>query len=1027
MRKLLLFMSLCLLTLQLWAQDRTVTGKVTDDKGDPVANATIEVKGSRTVAITKPDGSFAIKVKENAVLVVRSLGFERAEYAVGANNVATISLKADQASLSEVVVTALGIKKEKKGLGYAVTELKADELTQVPNQNLVNSLNGKVAGLQVVSSGGAPGMASRIIIRGGNKSLTGDNQPLFVVDGIPISNANDGTSNTVTGAGSPNRIADLNPDDIESVSVLKGSAASVLYGNRGSNGVVLITTKSGKTKIGKPVVTVNSTFGWDKALKLPDFQRSYAQGQLVSGVITYQEGTSLSFGPKITGQTVTSAAAGGPVTLQAFDPRKDFLKTGTVANNTVSVAQSTEKGSYFLSAGHSRQTSIVPNQQYNKASVRFNATNNLSSKIYTGINVNYIRSWGDVPYAGQDGNNPIFALFNAPVSWNLNGYGYQNANGTQKNFRGGSFDNPLWSVNKTFYRTNSDRILGSANIGYKALPWLDFSYRLGTDITSDYRKSFRDIYTGGSPNGYLSNNQVYREELNSTFLMNINQKLTSDIGISFTAGQDYNQRKLRNIAQTATALTLAGYTNMGNGKTFDPDYENVSRRRLIGAFGDLKIDYKNYLFLGLTGRNEWSSTLPEHNRNYFYPGVNLSFVFTDAFKLNNQILNYGKLRAGFAQTARDASPYSLQNVFVGATVSDGFTSGITFPFGSTPGFTVSDIIRNPDLKPERTKEWEFGGEFKFLKSRINLDVTYFRNTNTDGIVSVDISPATGATNATVNSGAINANGLEVALNVVPVKTKDFTWDATITFSRIRSKVIETYPGVSQISLGGFSGNPAIFAIRGERYGSIVGQKLRRDAQGNVLVNADATSSRYGLPLFDDGGNLGYVEPDWTGGIRNGFTYKNISFDVLIDARHGGYMLNLTEDLLDGYGVSAKTGSREENFIYPGVKSTDGKPNDIVKKRDQTWWSTAKVNEEYLYKNNWVKLREANLNYTFNIKNAKVLKTLNVGVYGRNLFLWSKIPHVDPESSSFGTGNAQGVTRMAFPSTRSIGVNLKVVF
>lgn len=1022
MRKLLLFMSLCLLVVQLWAQDRTVIGKITDEKGDPVANATVEVKGSRTVALTKTDGTFSIKVKDNAVLIVRNLGYERMEYPVGSNTEVAISLKADQASLSEVVVTALGIKKEKKALGYAITELKAADITNVPNQNLVNSLNGKVAGLQVISSGGAPGMGSRLVIRGGNKSITGDNQPLFVVDGIPISNANDGTANTVTGAGSPNRAADINPDDIESVSILKGSAAAVLYGNRGSNGVILITTKSGKTKIGKPVVTVSSTFGVDRALKLPDFQTTYAQGQLVSGAPAYAEGTSLSFGPKITGQTVTSAAAGGTTTLKVFDPRKDFLKTGVVINNTVSVSQATEKGSYFLSAGHSRQTSIVPNQEYSKASVRFNATNNLSAKITTGINVNYVRSWGDVPYAGQDGNNPIFALFNAPVSWDLKGYGYVNANGTQKNFRGGSFDNPLWSVNKTFYTTTSDRLIGSANIVYKALPWLDFSYRLGTDIVSDYRKSFRDINSGGSPNGYLSNNDVYREELNSTFMLNINRKLTSDIGLSFVAGQDYNQRKLRNIAQTATALTLPGSANMGNGKSFDPDYENVTKRRLIGAFGDLKIDYKNYLFLGITGRNEWSSTLPVSNRSYFYPGANLSFIFTDALKISNKVLNYGKVRVAFAQTARDAGPYNLLNVYTSASVSDGFTSGITFPFGSTPGFTLSNTIRNPTLKPEKTKEWEFGGEFKFLQSRINLEATYFRNNNIDGIVAVDISPATGATNATVNSGNVKSNGIELALNIVPVKTKDFSWEATITYSRIRSKVIETYPGVDKIYLGGFSGNPAIFAVKGERYGSIIGQKLRRDAAGNVVVSATT-----GRPLYDDGGNLGYIEPDWTGGIRNEFTYKGLSFDVLFDTRQGGVMLNATEDLLDGYGVSRKTESREDDFIYAGVKNTDGKPNDFVVKRNQTWWSAAKVNEEYIYKNNWVKLREANLNYTFTIKNAKVLKSLNVGVYGRNLFLWSDIPHVDPESSSFGTGNAQGVTRMAFPSTRSIGVNLKVVF
>ncbi|MDO4225527.1 MAG: TonB-dependent receptor plug domain-containing protein, partial [Bergeyella zoohelcum] len=363
--------------------------------------------------------------------------------------------------IQEVVVTALGIKREQKALGYSTTKVSGDDLTNTPSQNFVNSISGKVSGVQVVASGGAPGSASRLVIRGGAKSLTNSNEPLYVIDGVPISNANDGdSSNTVTGFASPNRAADINPDDIEDITILKGAAGAVLYGNRGSNGVVVITTKSGKNKSGKPVFEYSSQTSFENALVLPDYQTKYAQG--AGGV--YREGTSLSWGPEITGQTVSSAGAGAryglgaqSITLRAYDPRAQFLKTGYTTTNNFSVSQSINKSSYYLSAGYSNQSSIVPNQGYRKFNFRFNGETQLTEKLKSGINLSYNKSWGDVPYIGQDGNNPIFALFHVPVSWDLQGYGYERPNGRQINFRGGSFDNPYWSVYKNNAETTSDR------------------------------------------------------------------------------------------------------------------------------------------------------------------------------------------------------------------------------------------------------------------------------------------------------------------------------------------------------------------------------------------------------------------------------------------------------------------------------------------------------------------------------------------------------------------------------------------
>lgn len=1006
---------------------RPVTGRVVDANGAPMAGVTVTVKETNVATQTDAQGNFSINAAAGNTLVFSYLGQQK-EQLLRDEQTLNISFGTQTQQLSEVVVTALGVRREKRGLGYSVEDVKGEQLTRANNQNVVNSLNGRVTGVQVVSSGGAPGQASRIVIRGGAKSLTGNNEPLFVIDGIPISNANDGsgTATEVEGVATPNRIADINPEDIESMTILKGSAAAVLYGNRGANGVVLITTKSGRGARGGPVITFSSNVGFENPLKLPDFQRTFAQG--AGG--EYIEGGSRSFGPRIQGQKVFSnRGTGDSVILTAFDPRKDFLQTGATFTHNLSVAQARDNTNYFLSLGHSKQNSIVPNQDYNKASLRFNVNNQITSKLSTGLNLNYVRTWGDVPYLGQDANNPFFALFNMPISWNVKGYGYVRPDGTQINFRSG-FDNPLWTANKTFFNTTNDRIIGAINFVYKVLPWMDVTYRLGVDQLNDDRKSFRDIFSGSNPNGMVSNDLINRQEISSTVLLNINRKINEAIGITFVGGQDFNQQKLKQYTQTGTDLVVVGIPHMSNVEAFNPDYEYRSNRRQIGVFGDLKLDYNDFIYLGVTGRNEWSSTLPIQNRSYFYPGVNAAFVFTDAFNITSNVLSYGKLRAGYAKTARDPDPYQVINTFVvpnesiAAGFGDGFVSSdapLSLPFNGIAGYTASNYINNPNLKAETTKEVEVGAELRFFRDRIGLDFTYFSNKNENGIIQADISPAAGATNLVVNSGLTTVKGIEVGLNVTPIKTTNFNWNAYITFNRIRSKVVDIYPGVQQIYLGGFSGNPAIFAVKGERYGSIIGTGYSKDENGNILVDAD------GFPLFVDGVNLGHIEPDWTGGIRNSFNYKNFSLDFLLDARQGGYMYNGTEELLDFYGVSKKTEGREDDFIFPGVNETDKTPNSVVVKRDATWWSFAQGNEEYVYENSWVRLREANLSYNLTLNKGMFVKSLLVGVYGRNLWLNTDVPHVDPESSSFGTGNGQGATRMSFPTTRSIGFNIRLTF
>ena len=917
--------------------------------------------------------------------------------------------------IGEVVITALGIKRENKSLGYSTTKVGGEDLSKVGNQNLVNSLSGKAPGLQVISSGGAPGSGSRLVIRGGAKSLTNSNEPLYVIDGVPITNANDGNSNTVTGISSPNRAADINPDDIESINILKGAAGAVLYGNRGSNGVILITTKSGKARAGKPQITLSTQVAVDNALVLPDYQTVYAQGE--QGV--YREATSLSWGPKIQGQTVYSDAAGKNVTLSVYDPRKQFLQTGVTRNNNVSLSHSFNKSNIFLSAGHSLQTSIVPNQEYEKTNFRFNGNTQVTEKFNVGV------TQGNVPFAGQDGNNPIFALFHTPVSWDLKGYGYVNpATGEQINFRKGSFDNPYWSVYKNSAKTSSDRFIASLNLGYDLTKWLKLTYRLGNDYFVDNRVIFRDIYSGSKPKGYLSYDDVKRNELTSTLMANINTNITDNLALTVVVGQDYNKRTYRNSVITGTELAAPGLVNTNNIAAFDPGYNYETKRTLFGFFGDVSLSYKNYLFLNLVGRYEMASTLPENNRAYFYPGVSGSFIFSDAFKINKDILSYGKVRAGVSRTARDADPYLVFQAYRKAEYGDGFVPGLKFPFNNDlatfVGYTVANAWNNPDLKPEFTTEYEVGTELRFLRNRIGLEFTYFENKNTDGIINLRVSPASGAVVSIENTGKTSSKGIEAGLKVTPIKTKDFNWEVNFNFSRIRSLVEETHPKTDRIYMGGFSGNPAIYAVKGERYGSIVGSAYMRDANGNILVGSN------GRPMLQSGQVLGHVEPDWTGSVGTSLKYKGVYLTAQLDIRQGGYLFNGTEQLLDVYGVSAKTLEREKGTtIFSGVTSA-GTPNTTPIPVDNDYYD-ALPTEAYVYKNDWVKLREISLGYSFRPAGFDFIRSIDIGVFGRNLFLWTKVPHIDPESSSFGTGNAQGVSRFAFPSTRSFGVNLKVQF
>lgn len=1029
---LLLFMLLSAIGISnTWAQERTVTGKITSvDDGEALPGVNVVLKGTTIGTVTDFDGNYTLSISDqNAVLVFSFIGLATEEVAVGARSVIDVQMRADVKQLSEVVVTAFGIEREQKALGYAVSEVDGNVVEGGRNTNMVNSLAGRVAGLQITASGGAPGQASRVNLRGVT-SLTGNNQPLFVIDGIPMSNDNDGNLNTTTGVATPNRAGDINPADIESISVLKGASAAALYGIRAANGAIVITTKSGGKSAKGAQVSYSSTYMIDEVLKLPDVQTRWAQGS-VDGV--YANGTSRSFGPLIQGQDHVNAL-GETVPLQSYDNIENFFDKGKTSINNISVKGGDDVRSYYMSVGRTLQSSYIPNQDYNRFSLRANASTKISDKMSTSVRMNYIRNDGNVPFAGQDGNNPIFALYQAPRSFNLAGYPYQNATGGQVNWRGGSFDNPNWTVNKTSVESKLDRVIAGADFNYDILDWLSISARVGTDFAKERRKDFKDIGTANGGGGSLNNQTIFRREVNTDLILNIKRDFTEDLNFNLLLGHNINQRELQQDAVTGTALVLPNTPHISNTTPGTP-LENTTLRRLYGAYFDAQFAYKNMLFLGITGRNDWSSTLPKDERSFFYPSVNLAFSFTDALALESNVLTFGKIRGSYAQVGNDALPYSIDPVFVQAAPSNGFTqsnAGLAFPFNGQQGFTAANSLGNPVLKPESITSYEIGADLRFFDNRIGLDVNYFKTESTDQIIPLSVSGSTGFTSLIANVGQLDSKGFEVQLTATPVKTPSITWDISANWSKIETEVVEIFEGVSNIFLGGFTG----FQVRadlGERYGSIIGGAFARDADGNILVDSNPNSANYGFPQLGATANLGHVEPKWTGGIRNTITYKNFSLDFLFEGRYGGVIMNGTTELLQFYGITDETDDRTTPFVFDGViQNQDGttRPNDIAITKNAAWWSNwTNINEANVYDNNWVKLRSVNLTYNLpqTLFANNFIERASFTITGRNLLLFTNVPDIDPESSTFGTGNAQGFHRFDLPSTRSYGASINITF
>ncbi|OON69136.1 SusC/RagA family TonB-linked outer membrane protein [Hymenobacter sp. CRA2] len=1041
-----------LMVHQVAAQTRTVSGRVTDaTNGQGLPGVTVIVKGTTNGTSTNAEGSFSLEVPAGATVSFSSIGYRTIERVVGNSSVIDVALGTDTRQLSEVVVTAVGIERQEKSLGYSVDVISNRSLTQGKETNPIAALQGKVAGVQITRSSGGVNSSQRITLRG-QRSLQQDNQPLFVVDGIPIDNSSiqpSSTSANTVDVG--NRVGDINPEDIESMTVLKGPSAAALYGSRASNGAIIITTKTGRDAAArgkKSEVTLTSSFTAESILKLPEFQNEFGSGY-AGEYIPYE---NTSWGPRFDGSPVQLGppAVDGSIQTVPFSPIKDnvrnFFNTGTTFQNTVSLQGGNEKTNYYLSFSDATQKGIVPDDKFRRNTVKFTAGTQLSNKISASTSINYNHNKTDITFQGTGNTSVLNNVINTPRFVDLKKYkDYKNDKFSNLDgFYSAYYDNPWFNIGESRFTSDLDRVIGNATLNYAPLDWLSFTYRAGTDVSFDRRKERAAIRTYISNRrdqdgalvvrpanfpGRVTETDIYIQEITTDLLATIKRNITPDISAQLILGQNLRQRNTRQVSASASALSIPGFYNLSNRVGELGGSEESVKTRLVAGYADLTLGYKDFLFLNATARNDWSSTLSRGNRSYFFPSASLGFVFTEAIAplKDNKILSYGKIRVSYAQVGNGTGAYNLENTFPAAA---------GFPYGALASFTVSDLSRNRDIRPELTTNYEGGIEFAMFDDRISGDATYYKTLSRDLITSIDVPTSTGFTQAVVNIGEVENTGLELSLRTTPIRTQSgFRVDIGANFSKNDSKVNELFRDVTNFALGG--GDPVPTAIVGQPFPVLKGSGYQRDPEGRVVVDPVT-----GVPLRDAELKVfGQVNPKYILGGTLTVSYKGLRLSSVVDMRRGNVFYSGTRSTLAFTGTSKETAAYgREPFVFPNsvTRNADGTytPNTTVKTFDggyDFWYDKLHgvFAEANIVKADFFKLREVSL--TYDLPRALMDKTpfgrVQVGVSGRNLLLFTPKSNefVDPEANIFGTSNSQGREFNTIPSTRSYGANLTVTF
>jgi TonB-linked SusC/RagA family outer membrane protein len=947
--------------------------------------------------------------------------------------------------LNEVVVTALGITREKKSLGYATQNIKGESINGNTTTNIVNALAGKAAGVRVTNAQGDIG-ASRIVIRG-ETSIAGNNQPLFIVDGIPVDNSQ---LLPISGRDQSrdfrNAIADLNPEDVESFNILKGPNAAALYGSRAAHGVILITTKKGKLQKG---LGINVNAGWTFATvaTLPEFQNEFGQG--AEGKFSYvdgkgggiNDGVDESWGPRLDGRLIPQFHSNGVAVpwVAHADNVRDFFETGVTQDYGISLSNAGDNYNFRLGTNFQDQTSTLPNTEIKKTNFTFSGDYQLSKRITAGANVNYIVTDApNVPSGGSPtGSNYRASSIMLQFLW----FGRQvdtkellNNYKQNLNWNGSYYDNPYWECYFNTTEQNRNRLIGDVHFSINLLEGLDFRFRSGTDYYNDRRKyKIKTGSTGsGSPDGSYAEDAYTVSEENTEALLNYKRWFSDEWSLDALAGYNVRNSSYSDNWQKATKLAAPDLYTLSNSK--DPlESDNIFRRlRVYSGFASAQIGFKSWAFLNLTGRNDWSSTLPSSNRSYFYPSITASAILTDALNIRSHALSYLKVRGGWSEVGSDADPYQLATVY-----------NIQQAFIGNPIQVSSTTKNNPDIRPERTQSAEIGLEAGFLDNRLSIDFALYNTNSIDQILNVQTSAASGYGYQLINAGSINNKGIEIQLNATPVKTSKFKWELGVNYAANRSKVVALDDAglLTRYVIG--SAGPQIVAAVGERYGAIYGVAYKRNEKGDILVGNN------GLPLHDPTNKiLGYFTPDWTGALSNTFTYKNLSLSVLIDASFGAslYSSSAATGIRTGvyantvFGRSAEFGGlnwtdangnvRDDGVIFQGVNENTGQPNDVKISAESYYNASNGIHERYVYDASYIKLRDLRIGYTFDSKIGRKLglQGLTVAVVAHNLAVLhrDKDLNMDPEVA-LNTGNVQGIEALTRPTTRSFGLNINLKF
>ena len=1073
----LFLLALAIGVIQGAAQVTTVRGIVTtEEDGEPVIGASVIVKGTALGTVTDVNGRFELSgLPPSATrLLISYISLMAKEVAIAPQ--VSVTLKSDTHLLDEVVVTALGISREKKALGYTAQEVKQDALVQGKDNNLLNSLSGKIAGVRITNTQGDVG-SSRIVIRG-ETSIAGENQPLFIVDGIPVDNSQ--LNARSSGRDFKNAIADLNPEDIKTLTVLKGPNAAALYGARAAHGAIVITTKGGDKRQKGIGITLHSSTQVSFVATLPEFQNLFGQG--AGGRFSYvdgkgagvNDGVDESWGPRLDigllipqFDSPLDADGNRVATPWVSHPNnvRDYFRMGISTNSGISVARGDDKYQFRVGYNYEKQVSIVPDAGTNKTNISLNTDYHLAKWIVVGATANYIVYTapslpGSATPSGSNvrSNSPMlqFLWFGRQVDTNSLKADYT------RNWNSSYYDNPFWSASYNTQSQERHRLIGDLHAEFRLTDGLNVRFRTSTDWYNDRRKS--KVKWGsagaGSPYGSYAEDAYTVKENNTEVLATYIKQLNKNWGIDALLGFNVRNKQYENNYQAAPRLAVADLYTLTNSRDPLTSSNDFYRLRQYGLYGSIQLDYRRWAFLNITGRNDWSSTLPVDNNSYFYPSVTASVLLSEAFGWRSKAVNYLKIRGGWSQVGADANPYQLATVFTSETA-----------FNGNPLQSSSTIGMNPNLKPEKTSSIEAGFEAAFWDNRLYLDFTYYKTDSRNQILKLATTAASGYTSQVRNAGHIRNRGYEIQLGAVPIQTsKGFRWNLDLNYGANSSKVVKLDDEGLITSYQLYSSGIQILASVGEAYGTLFGTSYVRDANGNVVVDAN------GLPkISTTNKTLGKFTPDWTGGISNTFSYRSLSLSFLIDASVGGSIFSNTNKTGKYTGVLANTLSGrdaehgglwyytdamgnnvrlsespsysvssdglyyaqvngqstrvyQDGIMVEGVTESGSKNEEVVS-AEKYYHRIYSIAEANVYDASYVKLREVALSYRLpRLWTQKLhLQEASVTLTGRNLWtIYKSVPNIDPESA-LTTGNAQGVEAYSLPTTRSFGVNLSVKF